>query len=913
MLIRVSSPQHKRQVFLDRDWQSSTWVVTDLKSKLSLQEILLKDNAVVPGKSLLRASELWADLLSTQHPHWRVIGQQFALLIIKEFFKENDFGKWTRTPGAARRAYEYMGQLLTFLVHPEGLTVINEWFSNNPARAARWQHWAKACWLLWHHFCEQKLTVSAWIPGVLVQQGLKRPYERSLVFDLGPDLRAIEAELIRNLAAQSDVRVLQPQPLWIDELKRTLNPYEGFEFGSQDPEEQGEAQSSSRPITKKFTTMLAEVKEATSTVRGWLDSGVEAQKITIVAPDIGLYWPVLSEYLEVEGTPAQRDKAVSLQTLPDIAKWISLVRIQAGQISSGDIELSVYGQDSSTEMSFDRFKRLFSNVYSLQDISREQSIKNYFEQSKLKTKGPISSEEFFSWILKLWRQPELPASLTQFLQKFLRDCPDNIRFQLADWSELFQSLLAVEECTVHHGTNNGIQILDLTSAEEVDATHLVFLGATESALRSQRNTSITLSDVLSLHAQTGFEIPFPDMAELEFWGRWLLEKSWQEVVLTSPMTNFDGASEAPALFWMQHRQKAEDDPTKIDLPRRTRWDELQQADDKVLATERGFGEDLWQDQIDRVNRDLGLTEAKSFEKTQVKRFSASAIEDYLKCPFVFAAKRVFRLSDLPDLDLDIDFLTRGRLLHAVFERLLADDKNLSFSQEDLAHVVERSKEDIKLELADQRLWPVLRNRMIELAHRFLQFEKDWRKDYPATQTVGRETEIKGYIQKDTGELINSEQEGAVAFVGKIDRVDRGADGQYAVVDYKSSIGEHSQYPGAVDKNQLQLALYSMAIESHLTDLPPDEVVGAFYFVAKTMSRDVGYRISDSMTDLFGFEDRRRNKLTRNEKSELWGKVRGILTEVLQQVSKGEFAPEPEDQKNCAKCEWSGLCRAPHLN
>ena len=55
----IESPQAKADRLLQVDFTKSTWIVSDLKSKLEIQKRRLKLNSALAEESILRINELW--------------------------------------------------------------------------------------------------------------------------------------------------------------------------------------------------------------------------------------------------------------------------------------------------------------------------------------------------------------------------------------------------------------------------------------------------------------------------------------------------------------------------------------------------------------------------------------------------------------------------------------------------------------------------------------------------------------------------------------------------------------------------------------------------------------------------------------------------------------------------------------
>jgi hypothetical protein len=235
------------------------------------------------------------------------------------------------------------------------------------------------------------------------------------------------------------------------------------------------------------------------------------------------------------------------------------------------------------------------------------------------------------------------------------------------------------------------------------------------------------------------------------------------------------------------------------------------------------------------------------------------------------------------------------------------------TEEEYKQVVEEAKIASRLELADERLWLPLKSRYVDLARRFVAFEKDLRSRFPETHTIGREFEIAGFLRPSSGEMVRDTEVGALKFVGRIDRVDSDSRGQIALYDYKSSAASASQFGGWLKKNKIQLLLYSMAFENGLTALDPRPVVAALYYVARPLNRDYGFKVDGVEQGLYDLDDRRKkNRITVEGKENLYKEGRELVKSAVQGILAGRFEPSPRDREQCGDCIWNALCRAPHL-
>src|SRR5690606_540122 len=149
----------------------------------------------------------------------------------------------------------------------------------------------------------------------------------------------------------------------------------------------------------------------------------------------------------------------------------------------------------------------------------------------------------------------------------------------------------------------------------------------------------------------------------------------------------------------------------------------------------------------------------------------------------------------------------------------------------------------------QPVWNSLKQSYLKLARNFLDLEVEYRRSFPQSKTIGREVTVKGYIDKN-GNLLSKPVDSAFEFRGSIDRVDSDRQGRAVIYDYKSSASQVNQFGSWVKNNNLQLAIYTQALENHLTDIENQKVIGAFYFIPKTKTRDTGFKVVSESGTLF---------------------------------------------------------------
>jgi ATP-dependent helicase/nuclease subunit B len=933
----ISGPFDSREAFSQFDPESQTWIVSDLKSKLDLNRRLLSGRGFVAGESVLRASELWKLLLGRLRPDLQVVSKEFitTLAANKMSRLENTSSlHWAQTPGAAVAVCDYMTQLMPILSHPDGEEMLHEWFEQNPLSRERWGHWFDLALTLWREFLREGFVSPTWASGVLVNElSLGEVWQRPLIVDLGAELDQVEADLLIHLSEFVDVKILRPEPSWGSEYRKALSAYEVFEKKLKVGKSSGRAAVSPPTRTyRKFTTMIAEVKDAVAQARLWLErEGVAADKIALVAPDIELYWPSLSCYLEAEGIPTQKDSVRKLHSFPDISRWLATLRLLTGSYEESDLEHSLFtptlefGHETAKPMTYERFQVLYSAVYGREDLGRDAVVARRFALEFSSADEPVR-DDFVAWTLKHLPSYADLGRVEQVFKRLFAECPQSFRLPVSRWLKLITEICGRSEVKVRKGEPAGINCLSISSSESSPATHMIIFGLTEQALKAAAASTILFSDIASLADQFGFYLSSVENGSDEFAARWLIEDPSRELILSVPETDFAGSPLAPSWLWLRGA-RTQGESEKVYLPRATRWDELQLAGLERVATEKNWSQEHADSFQKSLSEDLGEAELENFAAQTVNKVSPSVIEDYLECPFIVAAKVLFKLSDKSELDLDVDPSRKGSLMHKIFELLTEEPRKFDYSDEELGALMEKAKEASDLELADPRVWQGLKSRYQDLARRFLQFEKSNRHLFPAGETIGREVVVEGFIHSSSAELVQSikgdglaEAQEYMQFRGRIDRVDRDDQRNLVIYDYKSSQTSTHNHKAWIKKNKIQLLLYAMAVEGGLAEFGSHPVQAALYYSARPLNRDRGFKTEDVPQNLYDVSNKRQqSRISPGARDELFAGARELVATALAGIRSGQFQPRPRDEARChgtngkPKCKWRSLCRAPHLN
>jgi RecB family exonuclease len=869
--------------------QTVTWLVSDLRNKFEIQRHLADKFGGFEDLTVYRASELWRFIFKQQFPFHEIVTKDFIRALVREEILLNAAEV---SQNSDQLIVNFMEEMAPIFIHPEGFAQLTEFLSARPAAEKRWGKWAKIAFDFFDDLQSKKRVPISAVPSHLLYH-LEDHYkfERKIIVDLSHHLSKEEAELLLRLSAHTEVLVLMPELQWLKKYPHLLAPYQrlksmpSVKFVSA---EIGElpgseiATAASKQEFFKFTTPLAECKQVVWQVRQWAESGVALDKISLIAPDIESYWPLLEPLLRLEGLAVNKDLVHRLSNFPLTRRWLAKLKMISKSISFGDLQ-SLYFEPLETPMiRFEDFFGLFSQLMDSEDLKRHPEIEKAFLSQQIPEK-PMGRDEAVGHLLKHWPRTDELEGLDKILRLLLGESWSGLQFHFSTWLFLVEQFVHRSEVRASRAQVGGLEFANLTAAESLFASHRIYMGLTESSMLEKSISVIHPQEIFELEKDFGFYLTHPEQSSLEFDLQWQLQKQTDETVLTVCLADMQGQIQAPSKTWMKLSGRFEG-PT--DLPATTVFDYLQT---QVALPEVAVEEKM--------------------DLSKLPRLSASALEKYAQCPFIYKAERIFSLRDPAIVDLDPDHRQTGQLMHALLEKISLEPRRFQYSTEELSELLENLKEQVQLPFLDVAVWTGVKRKYVNLAQRFLSFEKAWFQQFPKAKIVAREKDFSlsyHILEKKFS------ADGTLSFSGKIDRIESDGEGHYAIVDYKSSA-----VSGSLDKlleqGKLQLFLYALALEAGgIESLPAGEVIASVYFDTKKMDRRDGYRCTEESHQLIDVADAKKNRVSLAQKQELLKRAQARIAEMVELILNEQFAPVPAETSTCKTCDWRGLCRAPHL-
>jgi RecB family exonuclease len=287
-----------------------------------------------------------------------------------------------------------------------------------------------------------------------------------------------------------------------------------------------------------------------------------------------------------------------------------------------------------------------------------------------------------------------------------------------------------------------------------------------------------------------------------------------------------------------------------------------------------------------VLTDLGSTE----------RFSPSALESYLRCPFAWFVERVIGAEDI---DFELDGRLVGQMLHSVLSAtyqqldsaglLPLRPESLEFARQTGDAAVERSvwSDEYPGSIAERRLAACRLKRMIR---NLFEMEAEAASDIRLLNT---EMWVGGQKGADVGGL---------RILGRIDRVDCTPEGGgLFIFDYKSGSIPAGSELGT--EKALQLPLYMLAV---MNEHPQAAVLGGAY-LSLTEKKRAGFVTAGAEHHLGRGTDGYRI-LDEGAAEDLYGKTREAAGQAAEGMLAGAIAPRP-DRRCPPWCRLGPACRA----
>ena len=392
-----------------------------------------------------------------------------------------------------------------------------------------------------------------------------------------------------------------------------------------------------------------------ATVSEWIEKDkVPASQIAIFAPQMKTYWPVLSMYLEQEGIPFHRNDTLALSApqgaLSPLICWMARLRLYAGlhDRKGQDVEYLHYLHYTGSSHPQGSYKNFILDRSLWLSGLKEPSFAKLKEEWVLDPATPLSRDAFVDWAIRQW-DPQGPVEeLKRVLSLLCQESFPHKVFTLETWMTYLQGLLLKPAPSpLDLSQEEGIHCMDISfSTSCLEVTHRLFLGLTDSAFGDSHSSLLLEKDILHfMEVLGGLDFPLMEEKYLEFEFHWIREMPAKKSFYFFSESDFLGRLQVPFRFWLLEAGKARI-PSKPSSPHsRSRWDRLQRnLTPSNLKLMRGTDEAYGSQLLKHLAYEMGQKPFEPFGQNpeHAPSLSASRWINYVECPFIFAAGKLFR-------------------------------------------------------------------------------------------------------------------------------------------------------------------------------------------------------------------------------------------------------------------------------
>ena len=534
---------------------------------------------------------------------------------------------------------------------------------------------------------------------------------------------------------------------------------------------------------------------------------------------------------------------------------------------------------------------------------------------------------------------------------------------LAQWRGILADLIAIETLPPQRPERGRVRILTPDQARQIDCRVLMIVGLSERSFPSPPRDDCFFSDAerAELHSR-GLALPphsgRRDEELLLFWS--LVTRPRERLVLTWPLTDGKGTPFSSSPFVTALRGLFA--PTTLPVQLNERLNPLPESDELLthrdlrlaatsaaldgraalfsrLATTPAYSSatsglaaamDLYTARFHQrgfTSYEGAFSEPAALARIRAlfsgdHEFSASQLERFATCAFRFVMEQSGRIAPLFPPVEDTNPTRRGTLVHELLRRLhneLLEGESPSPPD----RLAPRFRELVSEVLGERPGWSDLQAALWRVEHRVFhdwaeQYQSQWNQyeDLSSKLTIGRPQPAHLEVPFGTPRSGTDEETpfaaiefhtstGVIRIRGRIDRIDVSGDAsqrRYVVIDYKSGGGKTPTLAEIESGRQLQLALYSLAVQ-RLGLVGPDATPW-----------QLGYWniAGDGLTP---FRERPRVKAGALEDA-VWDGLIRLLEEVVPRlVSRmrgGEFVVANVDKTCTSTCPLSTTCRVAEI-
>ena len=903
-IIKIKDPSCKWQWLSHINPKTDCFLVSDVKTKLSIESALLEKEECLPGFCVMRAYEFYTELFYSLNLNWNLVSDLFIQEVFSDFCSQNK-ETWIRNLRDSNSFFSFFKSFLPLLSHKESPQLFEEWLKEK-RKPILWRSWIDLAQKFFFYLEEKKIFPESEKKALLLHhlpltERLNFKKERIYV-DLSFSMDICEAEIFKALSLHREIFILSPQLEKPFLFEKSFDVYQMLEeelgLSQISSLDVGDSQTLSKTLSQekqtfkvKSETQLEELKKALTQVCKWLSRGVPAKEIALFAPDMEAYWFALKIFLHKEGIPVAKSIFAKVSDYQEIRYFLAALRIHISSFTFEDLEYFSFFRESRKD--FSRFKAHYFQV-----PDRKLSKKFFFENKMLPAHKNLNGKQFTDWALSFWLK-ENPLFLWEKVSPIFLKLPMTESLKASSWLKILESEIQNLELELKTEAQEGISCLSLNALSSSKKPYVYILDLSERALKSSGSSVFNEREKKEILEELGFPLSFSHPQEKPHNLLWFLQSSHhKEVYLSFSAYNLKGTVQTPSLLYFLSEDLFS--AKKREVREELSWE----ADRK----QRAFCPPDRDSESFKMLSSSFQNKERAFFHPEKIQLSPNRLKTYIECPFKYAAEKLFFVQANEKIDRELSPLSKGSITHQLFENVLAQYPKLLLSEKQMEKLLEQVKPKEEDFIYGQQ-WPLLKEELKELLKAFLNKERADQKNFPFLKAKAFEKELSAYWNQKKGEL---DRRGEYLFRARVDRIDQDkTTGAYVVRDYKASSQFLTHISSWIQngKEDFQLIFYAQALQKGLiSDLPAAPVSSVFYaFYKEDFSAKGFVEKGSSMERLLG-------ENLRGPKKEKQVLEQAILLSnkqaktVIQKMEKGEFSPKPKEKSLCKRCFYSSWCR-----
>ena len=910
-LIKIKDPLLRWNLLSELNPETDCFIVSDIKTKLSIESELLKKHGFLPGFCVMRANEFYKELFYSLNSNWNLVSDSFICELFTHFC-ENHKSPWVKNLKNSKTFLSFFNRVLPMLIHPEHSKLFLEWCYGKQ-NLGLWKMWFELCQsffqLLKTKRILNELGVKAILFNSLPSLETLSFHKKRIFVDLAFTFDFCEKDIFHEISKYKEVYILSPElkqdkifevkydvyKKWEEELN--ADQIDGLNFQMNTKDRKNLSEVNFFKIQSK--TQLEEVRKLVLQVCKWIQKGISPKDIVIFAPNIENYWFALKIYFEKEKIPVKKSIVSKLTHFPDIQYFVSALRLHLSYFSFENLEQFCFFKESKKE--FSKFKSYYFDV-----PNREMAKKNLFKGKSRSPQSMMTGRQFIEWALSFWPKEAESFLLDKVSNFFSRFLMEEI-LEASAWLQFFESEIQSSDIEIEGENQEGVSCLSFNALHSTKSPYIFIIGLDEESFYNVSSEGFNESERESLLNDLGFPLSFSHPKEKEYNLFWFLQSSEKkEVFLSFSNYDFKGNICTPSLlYWLSDSFFS---AKQIEIKETLSWDYRKKQKEIHKILDSNF---FKEETIKKLKHSFQNKKQNFFHKSELT-LSPNRIKLYRECPFKYAAEKIFFVHQEPFVERELSALSKGSIIHKLFENVLNKYPNLHIQPEQLDEMIEEIKPPDE-KFVYEKQWFLIKDHLKNILNAFLEKEQKDRQACPQLKLKALEAECSAFWDQDKGEL-NSK--GKYIFKAKIDRIDEDTSSKtYVVRDYKASSSNYkhiSAWTTKDDNKEFQLTFYAQAVQKGLVkDLSPGEVSALYYsFYNQDFSAKGFVEKNSPLKALMGSaRGHKQEKTALDQAIAESNKETQILVRSMEQ---GEFSPNPKTKKLCGRCFYQTWCRVETL-